>query len=333
MVTGFLYERITKGRPSSAGTLAEPDGAPEPRFALQGTVNWMHALALVAQDEGIDKSTAQTFYSQVQRFQSISAPALNTVFEQLLMSLHHLSALRAMVVAGSDQDLARVGVMTWYYGIYCAASAMIASKDGSQQQDHSGTATQWDRQIASAGLAMLPFSYRLTTLVKKDAASEIAAFRNGNTFALSARPTNADDARAACVAYLSGTREYREWQVCEELKFRELPKLGLNDFRTTEARLLRDGRLQGKSLGFLHQAFRYRGKANYRDALFLTYEAQVGTVIDGFIGDMETVLKAFVTMAGAFCARRVDPINWQAFLADLEAHLDLAVMPNAVWGS
>ena len=50
----------------------------------------------------------------------------------------------------------------------------------------------------------------------------------------------------------------------------------------------------------MHQAFRYRGKANYRDALFLTYEAQVGTVLDGFIADLETVLTAFLTAAGHF---------------------------------
>lgn len=331
MTTGFLYERITHGRPSSTGTLAEPDGAPEPRFALQGTVNWMHALALVVQDEGINWPRMQAFYHHVQRLTSLTDPATNTVFEQLLMSLHHLSALHAMAAAGSDRDLARVGVMAWYYGIYCAASAMIAARDGSQQQDHASTATQWDRQIASAGLAAPPFTYRLTTLVKKDAAAEIAAQRNGNAFTVNTRPTNAADARAACVSYLSGTRDYREWRICEDLQLRELLKLGLNDFRTARARQLRDSRLQGKSLGFLHQAFRYRGKANYRDALFLTYEAQVGTVIDGFIGDMEAVLKAFVTMAGAFCARRVNSTHWQGFLTDLDAHLDLAVMPNDVW--
>lgn len=331
MATGFLYERITHGRPSSTGTLAEPFGAPEPRFALQGTVNWMHALALVVQDESIDWVRMQAFYRQVQRFTRLSDRATNTVFEQLLMSIHHLSALRAMAATGSDRDLARVGVMAWYYGIYCAASAMIAAKDGSQQQDHSGTATQWDRQIASAGLAVPPFAYRLTTLVKKDAATEIAIQRNGNASTVNTRPTNVADARGACVSYLSGTRDYREWQICEDLKIRELPKLGVSDFRTTRARLLRDGRLQGKSLGFLHQAFRYRGKANYRDALFLTYEAQVGTVIDGFLADMETVLKAFATMAGAFCARRVNFPHWQSFLADLNAHLNLAVMPNDVW--
>jgi hypothetical protein len=331
MATNFLYERITANRPSCTGTLAEPNGAPEPRFALQGTTNWMHALAMVVKDEGIDKLSMQAKYNNIQRLANLSELAMNTVFEQLLMSLHHLSALHAMVAASSDRDLARVGVMTWYYGIYCAASAMIAAKDGSQQQDHSGTATQWDRQIVQANLAVPPFSYRLSSLVKKEAMAEIATLRNNNNFSLPNRPTNATDARGACISYLSGTRDYLEWQVCEILRTKELPKLGVNNFRTANAQQLRDSRLQGKSLGFVHQAFRYRGKANYRDALFLTYEAQVGTVLNGFIYDMEEVLKAFVTMAGAFCAKRVRSDHWQAFKADLDAHLALAVMPNDVW--
>ena len=93
MAAGFLYERITQGRPATMGTLAEPDGAPEPRFALQGTVNWMHALALLAKDEGVDRARMQVFYRQVQRSSGLTDAATNTVFEQLLMSLHHLSAL------------------------------------------------------------------------------------------------------------------------------------------------------------------------------------------------------------------------------------------------
>lgn len=236
-----------------------------------------------------------------------------------------------MVRADSDRDLARVAVMAWYYGIYCAASAMIAAKDGSQQQDHAGTATQWDRQIAEAGLVPQPFHYRLTTLVEKDAEIQITSLRGSNSFLLSSRPTTPDDAHGACVTYLSGTRKYRQWQVEEELRVKELPKLGLTNFRSAKGRELRDSRLQRKSVGFLQQAFRYRGKANYRDALFLTYEAQVGTVLCGFIPDMEAVLRAFVSIAGAFCARRVSPSDWQAFLDDLNAHLGLIVMPKDVW--
>jgi hypothetical protein len=93
----------------------------------------------------------------IQRNAGLSEPATNTVFEQLLMSLHHLAALRAMVAANSDLNFVRVAVMTWYYGIYCAASAMIAAQDGSQQQDHGGTANQWDRQFAARDLVPKPF--------------------------------------------------------------------------------------------------------------------------------------------------------------------------------
>jgi hypothetical protein len=293
MATDFLFNRLTKGEPQCSGTLAEPDGAPQPRFALQGTVNWMHALALVVEDEGIDWPKMRAFYPKVQRFNGLTDPAMNTVFEQLLMSLHYLSALSAMAAADSDRDLARVAVMAWYYGIYCAGSAMIAAQDGSQQQDHSGTANQWDRQIAQTGLAAAPFDYRLTTLIKNDAETEIAALRRGNTFTINASPTNPADARAACISYLSGCRGYYEWMICEDLKHRELRMAGLSDFRTKEGRKIRDDRLRGKSLSFMHQAFRYRGKANYRDALFLTYEAQVGTMLDGFIEDMKLCSRLF----------------------------------------
>ena len=59
--------------------------------------------------------------------------------------------------------------MTWYYGVYAAASAMVAAQDGSFQDEHTGTAGAWDRQIAAHGLIMPPFDTRISTLIKKDA--------------------------------------------------------------------------------------------------------------------------------------------------------------------
>jgi hypothetical protein len=278
----------------------------------------MHSLAIGVQNPPIDKSMARSAYSSVQRG-TLSDPAINTVFEQLLMSLHHVSALHEM--RGKELNLTRVAIMAWYYGVYCAASAMIAAQDGTQQQDHAGTANAWDRQIVANGFALAPFSYRLTTLENPAAQQELAMLRGSNTFDVNSRPSNPTEAYGACISYLSGTRDYREWQVCEALKEKELPRLGLTNFRTRQARDLRDDRLRGKTLGFLHQAFRYRGKANYRDALFLTYGGGVGASLTGFIADAEVVLKAFVVMAGAFCARRIGSTLWQRFLSDLSAQL------------
>ena len=151
MSESFLYRRLVVGVPGSTGTISEPNGTPEPRFALQATVNWMRALTILANDQGVDWASMGSFYAHVQGA-TLSEPVVNTVFEQLLMSLHHLAALRAMVEADSDRNFARVAVMTWYYGIYCAASAMVAAKDGSLQDDHAGTANQWDHQIAACRL-------------------------------------------------------------------------------------------------------------------------------------------------------------------------------------
>jgi hypothetical protein len=63
MPSEFLYERITKRRPNCKGTLAEPDGTPEPRFALQGTVNWMRGLAIIVADEKISYASMRRFYT------------------------------------------------------------------------------------------------------------------------------------------------------------------------------------------------------------------------------------------------------------------------------
>ena len=98
-----------------SGTLDEPEGAPEPRFALQSTVNWMHGLAIGVQSGPIDKQTVRSTYSCVQRG-TLTDPAVNTALEQLLMSLHHVSALHEM--RGKELDLARVAVMAWYYCVF-----------------------------------------------------------------------------------------------------------------------------------------------------------------------------------------------------------------------
>ena len=55
-----LYRRFTE-----QGTLSEPNGLPDPRFALPSTVNWMHALAMLVMDQVVDFKSASSFYATV----------------------------------------------------------------------------------------------------------------------------------------------------------------------------------------------------------------------------------------------------------------------------
>lgn len=82
---------------------------------------------------------------------------------------------------------------------------------------------------------------------------------------------------------------------------------------------MRDARLKNRSLSFLHQAIRYRGKANYREALYLAHGKQVESQVARYITDLADTLHSFVALAGAYCFVRLGPQEAQFFLNDVES--------------
>jgi hypothetical protein len=315
----------------TSGTISEPNGVPDPGLALASTVNWMRALAMLVTASGLNFATATTFYGAVQK-NKFSEQEENTVLEQLLFALHQVSAMEAMKQTSRKADLARVASVAWYYGIYAASSAMVTAQAKTIQYNHTQTANAFDRQLAAMGLVMSPFSFRLSTLVLKDVEQEIRAYRNGNMFVLTSPATNRDDARGACCAYLSGNADWWKWKVEQAIRSSsEFRALNVANFRTKAAREIRDKNLSKKSVCFLHQAIRYRGKANYREALYLAHGLGTEAVLSGFIDDLASVLAAFVAAAGAFVSRRLGTSIWTDFNADLEKYRSFLLSPRAVW--
>jgi hypothetical protein len=322
----MLYDRII-----NQGTINDPGGKPDPQFALPSTVNWMRALRILIEDQGIDFGTADVFYF-AQGKRSMSALEENTVLEQLFLGLHHLSALEQFRGGATSADYARVGILAWYYGIANAASAMTAAQSGSFKDDHAGTARLWDEQISSRGMAMRPFSWRVSSLVEKTYKPEVEAYRNGSSGKLQTKPSTATESLGAAAGYLSGSARWHAWRTEEDLKSsREFKDLGVDDFRTKAARALRDQRLEKKCIGFVHQAARYRGKANYREALFLAYGSGTETILSGFVEDMSVVHRAFLAMAGAFAKRKLGDSLWSEFLADVDAKKAFTSRAVDVW--
>ena len=323
-----LYKRITE-----TGTVSEPNGVPNPIYALPSTINWMRALRILVEKQDFKPSVVASFYSGMGR-RKASAHEENTILEQLLFALHQCSALQALRLIPRKSDVARVGIVSWYYGVYAAASAMVAAQDGSFQDDHTGTAGVWDRQIAARGLMMPPFDLRVSTLVKKDCDNELSALLTVPRFDLAgSAPTTVDQARGAAHAYLSGSAGWWRWKVEEDVRTsRDYRALGVSDFRSKAARELRDKRLATRSVGFLHQASRYRGKANYREALFLGYGTTIESRLSGYIDDLSIVLEAFVAAAGVFCSRRLDAAIWSEFVQDIERMRAFSMSPHDLWG-
>jgi len=164
----MLFDRIIR-----QGTLEEPCGKPNPYFALPATVNWIKALRIILEDLDFSFHNCDLFYIK-QGKRKMDGLRENTVLEQLFLALHHLSALAEMQKVARPDDLSRIAVLAWYYGIYHAARAMIAAQGGTPQESHSPTAHVWDDLLASHGLIMPPFSLRVDSLIESEIKSEIS---------------------------------------------------------------------------------------------------------------------------------------------------------------
>jgi len=140
------------------------------------------------------------------------------------------------------------------------------------------------------------------------------------------------DALGAAAGDLSGSAKWYAWKTEEDLKGnRAFKELGVSNFRSKDARALRDEWFKRRSMGFVHQAARYRGKANYREALFLAYGSGTETILSGYVEDMHAVLKAFLAMAGAFARRKLGKDLWSEFVADVDAKKAFTTRAGDIW--
>lgn len=174
------------------------------------------------------------------------------------------------------------------------------------------------------GLIPSPFNIRVSTLVKKEYESEIELVRNGNPHDLKSKPTSNREAIGACLSYLKGTSVHERGRAEAQVrKHKEFKELGKDNFRTKDAQEIRDKYLNNKVVGFLHQAFRYRGKANYRDALYLGYGTEHTDLLRDLLQDLYSVLSAFIRASAYYCSRRVEKNTWDNFVQDLEGNCKL----------
>lgn len=289
---------------------------PTPRFAFQGTVFWMRALAILVQKEGFAHMDLSTFYASVQRRNDADADIL--ALEKLVMAMHNVAAIDAMKKLADPYECVRSAIVAWYYAVYWASKAMLAACSGSDPQTHAKTGRIWQTEIVSPGRAKSPFSLSISDITPKNIEASISSIRGNNPYNNNEEPISDQMAWGAAYSYLKGTAEYRRWELEEEVK--NSPQYrsgGYTSFRTNAAKALRDQRLSKSSVNFLVQAFRFRGKANYRDAIYLSYGNDYTSQVKRLTEDCAEVSRAFVLMAAHYTSRRIDATTWQDFCSDI----------------
>jgi len=292
---------------------------PKPRFAFQGTVNWMRGLAIIADDQ-FSHQQLQQFYQNVQRRQpNEQADAL--AYECLTMSMHNVSALDSLEAIDGPYPIVRSAIVAWYYATYYAAKAMLAASSGTDPQTHALAGKVWQAEIVVGGLVKSPFDLSITGITPNNVRQVMATLRGSNAHDLNTEPTDEDMANGALYSYLKGTAEYEQWRLEEMVKAsREYRQGGFTSFRTNAAKALRDAKLNPAHVNYLVQAFRYRGKANYRDAIYLSYGRDDTERLRQFISDLAVVAGVFSLMAAHYVAKRVIRADWAEFSGDLEEY-------------
>jgi hypothetical protein len=293
-------------------------GRPNPEFALQGTVNWMRALALLT-----ESSEFKTAVIDITRGSSSKRETRRDLqdraFEKLFLAENYVAAIRHMTTAKNPHDVARVAIVSWYYCVYFSSHAMLAIAAQTVPERHEKTARVWLNQLVtgpSKSTIPHPFNLHVTTLVKATADKECAVLKRGTSWDLNTIPTTLDQAHDAHVSYLKGSSGfYREKAERKLRNDREFLARGYTDFRKKGARELRDQILSKGGIGFLDMAIRYRGKANYRDALFLCYGPS--TEIGRFVKNISSVADAYHAMAVAWVSARTPVQDWSDFVRDL----------------
>jgi len=304
---------------------------PTSRFAFQGSINWIRGLGILVNSESFSDENLKNHYQTIQR-RDINKNADTAVFENILMSLHHLSALEKFSsLENNHYDIVRSAIISWYYGIYYAAKAMIAAEDGADPQTHSDAAKVWQNGIIKRKLAIGPFGANLIDLTNKNIEAEIKRLRGANNYDMSSTPSNEIEAWGCIYSYLKGTTKYTQWRTEEKIKSsKEFKKLNVANFRTKVARELRDEWFKKGSVNLLSQAFRYRGKANYRDSIYLSYGDNREDEIKILVDDLYMIAMKFLRMSAHFSSKRVESGTWNDFVDDISNNSRIAIDCNII---
>lgn len=293
---------------------------PTPHFAFYGTVNWMRALALLADDAGFSREDLCGFYAGVQR-RPLDRSADTLVFENVFLAFNHLAGLIAITNVEQGYDVCRPAISAWYHCIHSSAAAMVAAASGRRIEHPRDLVLGWQHDLLTQNLVLRPFSPATSTLVKMDAEKEVRGLRKENPYDLGRTPTNAAEAWGGVVSYLHGTAKFDREQIEERIRgSMEFSLLNVADFRTRRARELRDGHLKASPANFVSAAARYVGKASYRDSIFLSYGDNHELEIDRFLIDLGDVATAFLAMTCAYCSQRTEQGAWGTFVSDVESN-------------
>ncbi len=301
--------------------IREIDQNRAPTFSSKATVNWIHAFRFEIEAEhgdnySLQANSCRAFYNSSLK-KSATNPPIGKIVEPLFFSILYCMSLQR--ISTSLDDISWViptAIIDWYYAIYFSIRSIFESNGQLVSDDHSKSAKFFACNIRQH----LP--YPLDICAKRNVGEKYDVFINGIT---NPQPydlwrtfsQNRQVSIGMLTQYLRGTAK---WEADRKKKRILLDHHEFNNFRTKQARKIRDEQLQDK-ISFLHCAYRQRVKANYHDSIYLAYDQEEYIDRSQFLSDLSTVSQFIAINAMTFIERRNGDQILNNFIKDLRRNL------------
>lgn len=323
----WLYEQLKKNNEEW-----------EPIYAMNSTMNWMKALAFeITQEHG------KTEQEQVQACRNIfkditgckNKPELDIVFGPLFHSLIFTESIQSVWYMDKNARpwMFASEIVKWYYAVYNSFKSILAAFNGQETSTHSSMI-----KALNGGTLRKNLPYPFNMVATKGKNEEYITtfegkinFNRQKNVLREAFKKDRDLAKSMILEYLNGTSKYE----VERIKNKILENATYKDFRTKQAREERDKKLP-KEMNFLTCAFRYRGKANYRDSVFLAYGKDDKRLDREYLRSLLVVAKFSFICALVYAEKRLGKKTVKIFLEDVQRNFrgkDIAKQEELFWGN
>lgn len=314
--------------------ISADDNNRKPSFSVRGIDNWFRALRF--EIESTHGKTVQqqvescrNFYRRDRQKKASLDLSTGELFEQLFFSvIYCMTVDRFASTLNKTPWIRPTAIVDWYYAVYFSIRSVMPVFGHKVPEDHAGTANFATRTFRTH----LPYPFDM--FARRREGEEYDIFIGGiqpepYNLNRSFWPTNSV-AQGMLAQYLNGTAiwnvEKKKSKILEENK-------AIKDFRSKAAQQLRDKRLISE-IGFLHCAYRQRTKANYRDAIYLSYDYGEDITLETFLYSLNVSAK-FASINAIACAEHyIGRDDIKSFIEDLNVHLrgvDIAEPSEKYW--
>lgn len=292
-----------------------------PHFAHASTVHFMRSLSLLAEAAVADpqrflQTTMVPILARVQPLWAAAKPdeaRMGLIFEQIYRASDLGNALdiaASHTPAGRHHSAMLACIAAWYYAIYSLIRAVLISRGIDPPDHHAGVARS---MLNQAVLRLMPGPFSILARHSKGMDCELDPVGHPRDSKLLnvTGPKTEHDASAVVGAYVAGTWRFFAEAIVQEIKREH------NAVRLTPAlQKVRDQRVH--DVGFLHCAYRYRGKAHYRDGIYTSY-GHAFVASDTFLRDCVRSYQHLCLVAESIVCRSVQGKWYRRYIEDVGA--------------